>query len=129
MGSQGPADQFAKDLARGDFKKAAEQLKKLQEKLQSGKMTEAEKKALKEQLGEMSKKLSELANLEQRKKQLEEARKNGGLIRAAVRARDGQAQRAVQEPEAAPAAGRASSARPPRRCRRATRRRPPRRWA
>ncbi|MFI5455079.1 MAG: hypothetical protein ACHRXM_06470 [Isosphaerales bacterium] len=79
LGAQGPADQFAKDLARGDFKKAAEQLKKIQEKLQSGKMSEAEKKALKEQLGEMAKKLHDLANLEQRKKQLEEARKNGGL--------------------------------------------------
>ncbi len=79
LGAQGPADQFAKDLARGDFAKAAEQLKKLQEKLQSGKMSEAEKKALKEQLGEMAKKLHELANLEQRKKQLEEARKNGGI--------------------------------------------------
>ena len=79
MGSQGPADEFAKDLARGDFQKAAQELKKLQEKMQSGKMTEAEKKALKEQLGEMAKKLHELANLEQRKKQLEEARKNGGL--------------------------------------------------
>ena len=42
-------------------------------------MTEAEKKALREQLGEMAKKLGDLANLEQRKKQLEEARKNGGL--------------------------------------------------
>ncbi|HKI21252.1 MAG TPA: hypothetical protein VKA15_25385, partial [Isosphaeraceae bacterium] len=79
LGSQGPADQFAKDLARGDFEKASEQLKKLQEKLQSGKMSEAEKKALKEQLGEMAKKLHELANLEQRKKQLEDARKNGGI--------------------------------------------------
>ncbi len=79
MGSQGPADEFAKDLARGDFQKAAKELQKLQDKLQSGKMTEAEKKALKEQLGEMAKKLHELANLEQRKKQLEEARKNGGL--------------------------------------------------
>jgi len=79
LGAQGPADQFAKDLARGNFEKAAEQLKKLQEKLQSGKMSEAEKKALKEQLGEMAKKLHELANLEQRKKQLEEARKNGGI--------------------------------------------------
>jgi myosin heavy subunit len=79
MAKQGPADQFAKDLARGDFKKAADELQKLQEKLQSGKMTEAEKKLLKEQLTEMSKKLSELANLEQRKKQLDEARKNGGL--------------------------------------------------
>jgi len=79
MGSQGPADQFAKDLAHADFKKAAQELQKLQEKLKSGKMTEAEKKALKQQLGEMAKKLSDLANMEQRKKQLEEARKNGGL--------------------------------------------------
>jgi hypothetical protein len=79
MGSQGPADQLVKDLAKGDFKKAADQLKQLQEKMASGKMSETEKKALKEQLGEMAKKLSDLANMEQRKKQLEEARKNGGL--------------------------------------------------
>jgi hypothetical protein len=79
MAKQGPADQFAKDLARGDFKKAADQLQKLQEKMKSGKMSETEKKELKEQLAEMSKKLGELANLEQRKKQLEEAKKNGGL--------------------------------------------------
>ncbi len=79
MGNHGPADQFAKDLAHADFKKAAEELQKLQKKLQSGKMSEAEKKALKEQLGEMAKKLAALANMEQRKKQLEEARKNGGL--------------------------------------------------
>ena len=79
MGSQGPADEFAKELARGDFQKAAQQLQKLQEKLQSNKLNEAEKKALKEQLGEMAKKLNDLANMEQRKKQLEEARKNGGL--------------------------------------------------
>ncbi len=79
MGTQGPADQFAKELARGDFQKAAEELRKLQEKMASGKMSEADKKALKQQLGEMSKKLHEMANLEQRKKQLEEARKNGGL--------------------------------------------------
>jgi hypothetical protein len=77
--SQGPADQFAKDLAKGDFQKAAEQLKKLTEQLKSGKMTEKDKQALKEQLGEMAKQLKELANLEQRKAQLEEARKNGAL--------------------------------------------------
>jgi hypothetical protein len=79
MGSQGPADELAKELARGDFQKAAAELKKLQEKMQSGQMSEAEKKALKDQIAEMSKKLNELANLEERKKQLEQARKNGGL--------------------------------------------------
>ena len=89
--------------------KAAKELKKLQEKLASGKMTEAEKKALKEQLGEMAKQLEKLANLDERKKQLEEARKNGGLTQGAVRAGDGQARRAGQEPPEAPADGRASS--------------------
>ena len=79
MSNQGPADQFGKDLAKGDFLKAANELKKIQEKLASGKMSEGEKKALKEQLGEMSKQLEKLANLDQRKKQLEEARKSGGL--------------------------------------------------
>ncbi len=79
MGSHGPADEFAKELVRGEFQKAAQELKKLQDKMQSGQMTDAEKKALKEQVAEMAKKLHDLANLEQRKKQLEEARKNGGL--------------------------------------------------
>jgi hypothetical protein len=81
MSSQGPADEFAKNLAKGDFDKAMKELQRLQEKLVSGKLTEAEKKALKEQLTEMAKQLQKLANLEQRKKQLEEARKNGGLTK------------------------------------------------
>src|SRR5262245_56714759 len=79
MASNGPADDFAKNMAKGDFDKAASELKRLQEKLQSGNMTEADKKALQEQLKEMSKQLEKLANLEQRKKELEAARKNGGL--------------------------------------------------
>ena len=79
MGQNGPADQLAKELAHGDFKKAAEQLKELQEKLQKGEMAQAEKKALQEELAEMSRKLKEIANMEERKKQLEEAQKNGGL--------------------------------------------------
>ncbi len=77
--ARGRADQFAKDLAKGDFLKAANELKRLQEKLSSGKMSEKEKTALKEQLKEMANQLQKLANLEERKKQLEEARKNGGL--------------------------------------------------
>lgn len=79
MASNGPADDFARDLAKGEFEKAAQELKKIQEKLASGKMNEAEKKALQEQLQQMAKQLEKLANLDERKKQLEEARKNGGL--------------------------------------------------
>jgi hypothetical protein len=79
MASTGPADDFARSMAKGDFQKAAGDLRKLQEKLLSGKMTEADKKALQEQLAEMAKQLQKLANLDQRRKELEEARKNGGL--------------------------------------------------
>lgn len=79
MASDGPADDFAKELAKGDFQKAADGLKQLQEKIASGKMTDAEKAMLQQQLGEMKQQLEKLANLDQRKKQLEEARKNGAL--------------------------------------------------
>jgi hypothetical protein len=79
MASTGPADDFARNLARGDFEKAAQELKKLQEKLLSGKLTEAEKKALQDQVQQMAQQLTKLANLDERKKQLEQALKNGGL--------------------------------------------------
>jgi hypothetical protein len=81
MANNGPADEFAKDLAKGDFQKAAQDLKQLQEKLVSGKMTEAEKKQLKDQITQMKEQLEKLANLDQRKKQLDEALKNGGLTK------------------------------------------------
>ena len=79
MANSGPADQFSKELAKGDFSKAADQVKDLKEKLQSGKLSEAEKQDLMKQLGDMSKQLQKMANLDERKKMLEEARKNGGL--------------------------------------------------
>ncbi|WP_240906937.1 hypothetical protein [Paludisphaera rhizosphaerae] len=79
MGEKGPADQLAKDLAKGDFAKAMEEIKQLQEKLKNDKLTQAEKKQLEKQLGDVAKKLSDIANMAERKKQLDEARKNGGL--------------------------------------------------
>jgi hypothetical protein len=79
MASSGAANDFARDLARGDFQKAAQELKKLQEKLLSGKMTEGEKQALKDQIAEISHQLQKLANFDERRKQLEAAMKNGGL--------------------------------------------------
>ncbi len=75
----GPAGEFMKDLAKGNFEKAANDLKKLQEKLASGKMTEQEKKQLKDQITEMAKQLKQAANMDERKKQLEQAMKNGGI--------------------------------------------------
>ncbi|MDB5353336.1 MAG: hypothetical protein JWN86_4583 [Planctomycetota bacterium] len=79
MSNEGPADEFAKDMAKGDFEKAAKEIKQLAEKLKDGKMSEAEKKALKEQLNEMKQQMQKLANQEQRKKQLEEALKSGAI--------------------------------------------------
>jgi hypothetical protein len=79
LGQTGPADELAKDLAKGDFKNAAQQLKELQQKIEKGELTQAQKKQLEQQLGEMAKKLQEVANMEERKKQLEQALKNGGL--------------------------------------------------
>jgi hypothetical protein len=79
MTSTGPADDFAKELAKGDFQKAANQLKDLQKKLMDGKMTADEKKQLREQLGQMKDQLQKMANLEERKKQLEQALKSGSM--------------------------------------------------
>jgi myosin heavy subunit len=78
-GSDGPASEFMKDLAKGDFEKAAKDMKSLQEKLAAGKMNEAEKQQLKKQLESMSKQLKQLANLDERKKQLDKAKESGGL--------------------------------------------------
>jgi hypothetical protein len=79
MASDGPADDFAKDLSKGDFQQAAEQLQQLREKIASGTLTEAEKQLLQQQLGGMKQQLEKLANLEQRRKQLEDARQGGAL--------------------------------------------------
>jgi hypothetical protein len=79
MSSEGPADEFAKDLAKGDFQKAASEIQKLKDQLAKGKMSEEGKKQLQEQLSEMKKQLEQLANLEERKKQLEEAKKAGAI--------------------------------------------------
>ena len=79
MGTVGPAGEFMKDLAKGNFDKAAKDLKQLQEKLLSGKMTEPEKKALKEQINQVAKQLKDAANLDQRKQQLEKAKQSGGI--------------------------------------------------
>jgi hypothetical protein len=79
MTSDGPADEFARELAKGDFQQAAEKVKELRDKLLSGSMSDQEKQELREQLAEMKEQLEGLANLDERKKQLEEARDRGAL--------------------------------------------------
>ncbi len=74
-----PAEEVGRELARGNFDKAAEQMKKLQEKMKSGELSEAEKQELARQLGDLKKQLEKMAGLEEQRKQLEDARKNGLL--------------------------------------------------
>lgn len=81
MASDGPADDFAKDLAKGRFDQAADELKSLAEKARKGDLSQADKEKLQKQLGEMSKQLEKMAGLEEKKKQLDEALKNGGLTK------------------------------------------------
>ncbi len=79
LGTSGPADEFAKELAKGDFAKAAEALKDLQQKLAENKLTEKEKKELRQQLSALKNQLNKMANQEERKKQIEQARAKGQI--------------------------------------------------
>lgn len=79
LGRGGPADSFAKELAKGEYQKAAEQLKQLSDKLAKGELSEAQKQQLQQQLGDMKKQLEQMANQQQRREQLEEALKQGKI--------------------------------------------------
>jgi chemotaxis protein histidine kinase CheA len=76
---KGPADKFNESLKKGDFKKAADEMSKMMDQLKSGKMTEAEKKALEKQLAQMKEQLDKLTNVAEKKKQLEEQLKKAGM--------------------------------------------------
>ncbi len=75
---RGPADKFSKALSRGDFQKAADELKKLQAELADNKLGEKQKAELAKQLDQMKEKLDKLADahraaerdMKQRAKQL-----------------------------------------------------------
>lgn len=77
MAAGSPAEELGRELARGNFEKAAQQLKTLREKMNAGQLSEAEKEQLARQLGDLKNQLEKMAGLEQQRKQLEEARKNG----------------------------------------------------
>ena len=79
LGMNGPADEIARELAKGDFAKAAEKMQELREKMAKGAMSEGEKQDLQKQLGELQKRINEVANQEERRKQLEEARAQGKI--------------------------------------------------
>jgi len=82
--NRGPADDFAKAVRDGDFKKAEEELEKLKDKLDKGGLDEKDKEQLKEQLEKMKDKLDDLAAAhkaacEDLKKKIDQAQANGQL--------------------------------------------------
>jgi len=79
---RGPAEKFAKAVAKGNFKQAMEELDKLKQDLAKGKLDEEQKKQLAEQLDRMKDKLKKLAEAHQQaqkdlKKQVDQLRKAG----------------------------------------------------
>jgi hypothetical protein len=67
--NRGPADKVAQAMKEGNFNKALDEVKNLQEKLKNDELTDAEKKALQEQLTQMEKKLQDLVDAHERAKQ------------------------------------------------------------
>jgi hypothetical protein len=67
--SQGPADKIAQAMKEGNFQKAINEVKNLEEKLKNDELTEAEKKELMEQLSQMEKKLQDMVDAHERAKQ------------------------------------------------------------
>jgi hypothetical protein len=70
---QGPADRIAKAVKDGDFPKALEELKKLQDQLKNDQMTEDEKQQLVKQLEQLRDRLQEMVDRhEQAKRDMQE---------------------------------------------------------
>ena len=70
----GPADKIAQAMKEGNFQKALDELKNLQEKVKSNKLTDEEKQQLAEQLDQLKGKLQEMVKAHQQaKSDLEEA--------------------------------------------------------
>ena len=72
----GPAAEFARELARGDFQAANEKLQELREKLEAGELSEADRQQLAEQLQNMQEQLEQIA---QDRASLENALQQAGM--------------------------------------------------
>jgi hypothetical protein len=84
---RGPADKFAKALSRGDLKKASDELKKLKEALENGKMDQKQKTELAKQIEQMKNQLEKQAKAHQTaqqdlQKRIEQLRKAGQVQQA-----------------------------------------------
>jgi hypothetical protein len=86
----GPLDQLSRSLARGDFKKAQEELGELSKQLASDSLTEEQKQQLQQQLQKLQEQMQQLA---QAKQDLEKQLEQAGMNKE-------QAQKAARDPEA-----------------------------
>jgi hypothetical protein len=85
--NKGPASKLADAMKNGEWDKAKQELAKLQEQLNLGKMDEATKKALEKQISQMQKKLAEAAAnrqqaIDEMKKQIAQMKRDGKLAEA-----------------------------------------------
>jgi len=85
--NQGPADDIANAMKRGEYKKAADAIQKLADKLAQDELTEEEKKDLAQQLNQLQKNLQEMAKKHEQKKedlkqQLAQAKQEGDQQKA-----------------------------------------------
>jgi hypothetical protein len=85
--NKGPAEKMAQAMKDGDWQKAQEELKSLNEQLKKGELTEEQKKALAEQLQKLQEKLAESAKaheqaMEDLKKQIKQQQQQGNLAKA-----------------------------------------------
>jgi hypothetical protein len=83
----GPAEKVAQAMKQGDWQKALEQVKELEQKLREGKLNDADIKKLAEQLEQMKEKLEAAAEARQQamddiKKQIEQQKRQGNLAKA-----------------------------------------------
>ncbi len=85
--NRGPADKMLEAMKQGDWQKAMQELKKIQKKLEGGKLDKQAKKQLEKQLQQLQEKMAQAAQARQQamedlKKQIEKQKQEGNLSRA-----------------------------------------------
>ncbi|NOZ40001.1 MAG: hypothetical protein GXP24_07225 [Planctomycetes bacterium] len=85
--NKGPADKMVEAMKKGDFKAAKQELQKLKQQLENGKLDKQAKQELQQQLKQIEEKMAEAKEARQQamenlKKQIEQEKKRGDLSRA-----------------------------------------------
>jgi DNA repair exonuclease SbcCD ATPase subunit len=81
----GPATPLEKALAKGDFKKAVEEIEKLEKKMEDDKLSEKEKEELQKQMSDLKDELTRLAEQKDEEEELKELNRKGELDEDALK--------------------------------------------